>query len=181
MSALLRTDGGPLGRELRGSLRVCGRKSFGDLGRVGLTPLRVAVIGAADEIVTMLLERLRVVAALPWTARAAEQVDIEAAMAELEAGHAGRPSVKGAHPPATRRLTRATWTAEGRGHAVRSCRRDSSAPAPLRRLVVRPARPAALSGVYSRAGFCSGGTGYPMGRWRVDASRYWVYDSLRSS
>ena len=42
----------------------------------------------------MSLERLRVVAALPWTARAAEQVDIEAAMAELEAGHAGRPSLK---------------------------------------------------------------------------------------
>ena len=27
VSALLRTDGGPLGRELRGSLRGCGRKS----------------------------------------------------------------------------------------------------------------------------------------------------------
>ena len=150
---------------------------------MGLTPLRVAVIGAADEIVTMLLERPRVVAALPWTARAAEQVDIEAAMAELEVGHAGRPSVKARIRRflATRRLTRATWTAEGRGRAVRSCRRDSSAPAPLRRLVVRPARPAALSGVYSRAGLCSGGPATRWGARRVDASRCWVYDSLRSS
>ncbi len=56
VSARLRTDGGPLGRELRGTLRGCGREGFGDLGRVGLTALHVAVIGAADEIVTMLLE-----------------------------------------------------------------------------------------------------------------------------
>ena len=40
------------------------------------------------------LERVRVVMELPWTARAPERVDIEAAMAELEAAHAGRPEVK---------------------------------------------------------------------------------------
>ena len=38
VSAPLRTTGGPLGRELRGTLRGCGRKSLGDLGRVDPDP-----------------------------------------------------------------------------------------------------------------------------------------------
>ena len=38
VSAPLRTAGGPLGRELRGTLRGCGRKGLGDLGRVGPDP-----------------------------------------------------------------------------------------------------------------------------------------------
>ena len=53
---------------------------------------------AGREAAAVLLERLRVVADLPWTARAAERIDIEAAMAELETTHAGRPKIK-AHPP----------------------------------------------------------------------------------
>ena len=43
---------------------------------------------AGREAAAALLERLRVVLDLPWTARACERVDIGAAMAELEAAHA---------------------------------------------------------------------------------------------
>ena len=51
------------------------------------------------EAAAVLLERLRVVAELPWRARASERVDIEAAMAELEGAHAGRCGGQGADPP----------------------------------------------------------------------------------
>ena len=55
---------------------------------------------AGHDAAAVSLQRLRVVAALPWATRAAERVDIDAPMAELEAAHAGRPQVQGAHPPA---------------------------------------------------------------------------------
>ena len=53
---------------------------------------------AGREAAAVLIERLQVVANQPWTARAAERVDIEAAMAELEAAHAGRPEIKARIP-----------------------------------------------------------------------------------
>ena len=107
----------------------------------------------------MLLERLRVVADLPWTARASERVDIEAAMAELEAAHAGRAALKARIRRflATRRLTSTTWTVEGRSHGDRSRRGDGSAPVALRRLVVRPARSATRTPILCFAGPPGGG------------------------
>ena len=71
------------------------------LGRLAAADLPLPVLARAlDEIrmsqsagreaAAVVLERLRLVADLPWTARASERVDIEAAMEELEAAHAGR-------------------------------------------------------------------------------------------
>ena len=87
------------------------------------------------------LERLRLVLDLPWTARAGERVDIAAAMAELDAAHAGRAALKERVRRflATRQLTATTWTVEGRSSGDRSRGGNGSAPAALRRLVVRPA------------------------------------------
>ena len=108
------------------------------------------------EAAAVSLERLKTVASLPWTARAGERVDIEAAMAELDAAHAGRPQVKARIRRflAARLLASGAWTVEG---AVGSCRRDPSAPSGLRRLVVRPARAATRSPVLCFAGPPGGG------------------------
>ena len=128
----------------------------------GLDEIRLSQT-ASQEAATAALERLRVVVCLPWTARAAERIDIEAAMRELEAAYAGRPEIKARIRQflATRRLTSTTWTVEGcgraavapdvhtgpppvkariRGGAVWSCSRAGSGPVAPRRLVVRPAR-----------------------------------------
>ena len=109
---------------------------------------------AGREAAAVLLERLQVVADLPWTARAAERVDIEAAMAELEAAHAGRAALKARIRRflATRWLTSTTWTVEGLSHGARFCRGEGSAPVALRRLVVRPARPATRAPILCFAG-----------------------------
>ncbi len=114
---------------------------------------------AGREAAGVLLERLRVVADLPWTARASERVDIEAAMAELEAAHAGRAALKARVRRflATRRLTSTPWTVEGRSHDDRSRRGDGSAPVALRRLVVRPARSATRTPILCFAGPPGGG------------------------
>ena len=74
---------------------------------------------ASQDAAAAALERLRVVASLPWTARAAERIDIEAAMRELDAAYAGRPAIKARIREflATRRLTSTTWTVEGRAAA----------------------------------------------------------------
>ena len=140
------------------------------LGRLEAADLPVEVLARAlDEVglaqtlgheaAAVSLERLRVMAALPWTARALERVDIEAAMAELEAPHAGRREVKARIRRflATRRLTSTSWTVEGRGRTVRSCRRDPSAPVALRRLVVRSARSATRAPILCFAGPPGGG------------------------
>ena len=150
---------------------------------------------AGNETATIALERLRVVASLPWTARATERMDIGAAMRELEAAYAGRPEIKTRIRQflATRRLTSTTWTIEGRSRAAAgptaalaggrpevearsrrfpfmrrsasttrsaagrgagapSCRRDGSAPLPIRRLVVRPAGRAVRAPILCFAG-----------------------------
>ena len=75
---------------------------------------------ASHEAATAALERLRVVASLPWTARAAERIDIDAAMRELDAAYAGRPAIKARIREflATRRLTSTTWTVEGCARAA---------------------------------------------------------------
>ncbi len=114
---------------------------------------------AGREAAAALLERLRVVLDLPWTARACERVDIGAAMAELEAAHAGRAALKERIRRflATRRLTSTTWTVEGLGPGGRSRGGDGSAPAALRRLVVRPARSAARPPILCFAGPPGGG------------------------
>ena len=111
---------------------------------------------AGREAAAVLVERLRVVAALPWTARAAERVHIEAAMAELEAAYAGRPEIKARIRRflATRRLTSTTWTLEGRARGARSCRGKGAAAgraAPPRR-APGPARPATRTPILRFAG-----------------------------
>ena len=140
----------------------------------GLDEIRRS-LSAGHEAAAAALERLRVVASLPWTARAAERSDIEAAMRELEAAYAGRPEIKARIREflATRRLTSTTWTVEGcgraaaapdvhtgpppvkariRGWAARSCSRAGSGPVAPRRLVVRPARRATRDPVLCFAG-----------------------------
>ena len=69
-----------------------------------------------NEAGAVSLERLRLLGALPWTARAPERVDVEAALAELEAAQAGRPEAKTRIRRflATRQLNSPTWTVEGR-------------------------------------------------------------------
>ena len=104
------------------------------------------------------LERLRVVAALPWAARAPERVDIEAAMAELEAAYSGRLEIKACIRRflATRRLTSAAWTwraapavpgpVAGRARPRSRCAVSSYAPPglpPGPRSCASPGRPAA--------------------------------------
>ena len=137
------------------------------LGRLEAADLPVEVLARAlnevrlsqalgHDAAAVSLERLKTVASLPWTARAAERVDIEAAMAALDAAHAGRPQVKARIRRflAARLLASGAWTLEG---AVGSCRRDPSAPSGLRRLVVRPARAATRSPVLCFAGPPGGG------------------------
>ena len=106
-----------------------------------------------NEAGAVSLERLRLLGALPWTARAPERVDVEAAMAELDAAHAGRPEAKTRIRRflATRQLNSTTWTVEGR--AGGSCARE---PSP-RRLVVRPPRSAKRAPVLCFAGPPGGG------------------------
>ena len=137
------------------------------LGRLEAADLPVEVLARAlnevrlsqalgHDAAAVSLERLKTVASLPWTARAGERVDIEAAMAALDAAHAGRPQVKARIRRflAARLLASGAWTLEG---AVGSCRRDPSAPSGLRRLVVRPARAATRSPVLCFAGPPGGG------------------------
>ena len=153
-----RQSGDPLAATTR---EVLGRLEAADLPLPVLTraldEIRMSQT-AGREAAGVLLERLRVVADLPWTARASERVDIEAAMAELEAAHAGRAALKARIRRflATRRLTSTTWTVEGRSHGDRS-RGDGSAPVALRRLVVRPARSATRTPILCFAGPPGGG------------------------
>ena len=148
---------GPLEAEARD---VLGRLEAADLPLDVLTrsldELRVAQT-LGNEAGAVSLERLRLFGALPWTARAPERVDVEAAMAELDAAHAGRPEAKTRIRRflATRQLSSATWTVDGR--AGGSCGRDPAAPAALRRLVVRPPRSAKRAPVLCFAGPPGGG------------------------
>ena len=141
---------------------VLGRLESADLPLPVLTraldDIRMSQI-AGREAAAVLLERLQLVLELPWTARASERVDIDAAMAELDAAHAGRAAVKERVRRflATRQLTSTTWTVEGPSPGGRSRGGDGSAPAARRRLVVRPARSAARAPVLCLAGPSGGG------------------------
>ena len=79
------------------------------LGRLEAADLPVEVLARAlnevrlsqalgHDAAAVSLERLKTVASLPWTARAAERVDIEAAMAELDAAPRRPAAGQGAHP-----------------------------------------------------------------------------------
>ena len=114
---------------------------------------------AGREAAGVLLERLRLVVDLPWTARAGERVDIDAAMAELDAAHAGRAALKERIRGflATRQLSSTAWTVEGHRHGDRSRGGDGSAPTALLRLVVRPGRSATRAPILCFAGPPGGG------------------------
>ncbi len=103
----------------------------------GLDEIRLSQT-AGQEAAAAALERLRVVASLPWTARAAERIDIEAAMRELEAAYAGRPEIKARIRGflATRRLTSTTWTVEGCGRAEAG-REACTGPPPVKARIRR--------------------------------------------
>ena len=94
---------------------------------------------AGHEAAAAALERLRVVASLPWTARAAERIDIEAAMRELEAAYAGRPEIKARIRQflATRRLTSTTWTVEGCARAAAGPEAACTGPPPVKARIRR--------------------------------------------
>ena len=130
------------------------------LGKVGDALDRLDFSGMDIETRPSSFRRLlQLVLELPWTARASERVDIEAAMAELDAAHAGRAAVKERVRRflATRQLTSTTWTVEGLSPGGRSRGGAGSAPVARRRLVVRPARSAARAPVLCLAGPSGGG------------------------
>ena len=118
-----------------------------------LEELRRAMTSGA-EAATASVERVRVLAALPWSRRAPERTDAGAAMRALEDAHEGRHTIKERIRRflAVRALRQAAWTLEG------SCRLDAApggaqpARLPLRRLVVRNVRAAAAAPVLCFAG-----------------------------
>ena len=86
-----------------------------------------------NEAGAVCLERLRLLGTLPRTARAPERVDIEAAMAELDAAHAGRPEAKTRQAAAGRRRTAVAAARERLPRQRRGPPAEQQAEAPARR------------------------------------------------
>ena len=160
-------DGIEKDRESAGRLRprlleVLGRLEAMDLPAVvldkALEELRHATTSGI-EAATASLDRVRVLAALPWSRRAPERTDIVAAMRELDDAHEGRHQIKERIRRflAVRALQQAAWTLEG------SCRLDGASGGDgadivqPRRLVVRNVRAAAAVPVLCFAGPPGGG------------------------
>ena len=118
-----------------------------------LEELRRATTSGTDAA-TASLERVSLLAALPWNRRAPERADIGAAMRALDNAHEGRHQIKERIRRflAVRALQQAAWTLEG------SCRLDGAPgderpeQVPLRQLVVRSVRVAAAAPVLCFAG-----------------------------
>ena len=110
-------------------------------------------LASGQSAATVSLDRLGVLVDLPWTARAAERIDVAAAMAALESAYAGRRTIKERIRLylAVRQLNGTTWTVEG-CRTSRSPRNGGVEKAAPQRLVVRPAQPAGGTPILCFAG-----------------------------
>ena len=109
---------------------------------------------SGSEAATFSLERVQMLAALPWSRRAPERSDAGAAMRALEDAHEGRHEIKERIRRflAVRALRQAAWTLEGGGRVDAAPGRDGAECAAPRRLVVRNVRAAASAPVLCFAG-----------------------------
>ena len=145
---------GRLGPRVRETLR---RLEAMDLPAVvldkALEELRVATT-SGYESATASLERVRLLAALPWSRRARERTDTAGAMRELDDAHEGRHEIKERIRRflAVRALQQAAWTLEGSYGLDGAPDGDRADCVPLRRIVVRNVRAPAAAPV-----LCFGG------------------------
>ena len=149
-----RESAGRLGPRIRETLR---RLEAMDLPAVvlekALEELHRATT-SGTEAATASLERVRLLAALPWSRRAPERIDTAAAMRELDDAHEGRHEIKERIRRflAVRTLQQAAWTLEGSYGLDGAPEGDGADCVPLRRIVVRNVRAAAAAPVLCFAG-----------------------------
>ena len=109
---------------------------------------------SGSEAATFSLERVRMLAALPWSRRAPERTDAGVAMRALEDAHEGRHRIKERIRRflAVHALRQAAWTLEGSCRLDAAPGRDGADCVAPRRVVVRNVRAAAAAPVLCFAG-----------------------------